>query len=147
MSATDATWALQVGIKAALAASPVTALLAAGAASIFDDVPEEELFPYVTIGEIQTDADETCTELGQEHLATINVWTSRVSRAGGTVGYEGRKAARDIVAAIHTALNHATLTVTGFVCVNVLYQFSDVFREDEDTYHGVIRFRVVTEPS
>ena len=144
----DATWELQKALKTALAAnSTLIALLAEGAKSIFDDVPEEEHFPYVTVGDIQSNANETDTELGQEHIVTINTWVARSDRAGGTAGYEGRKLARDIVSAIYDALNHASLTLSGFAFVNMLYQFSDAFREDEDTYRGTIRFRAVTEPT
>jgi hypothetical protein len=144
----DAAWEVQKALKAVLCANAtLTALLASGAASILDDVPENEKFPYVTIGDIQSLADETYTELGQEHICTINAWTSRTDRAGGTKGYEGRKTARNIIAAIFDALNHKTLSPTGFVNTNMTYQFSDVFRDDADTYHGAIRFRVVTEPA
>lgn len=143
----DATWALQVGLKTALgAANAVTKLLAGADKSILDDVPAEEHFPYLTIGDIQSQENETMTELGQAHLVTINAWVSRTDRAGGTKGYEGRKLARDILSAVFDAINHTTLTLAGFVNTNTTYVMSDVFRDDDDTYHGVIRFRVVTEP-
>ena len=72
----DATWEVQKGVKAALgAAATVTGLLADAAKSILDDVPEDEHFPYVTIGDIQSRENETMTELGQEHIVTINAWT------------------------------------------------------------------------
>lgn len=146
--ATDAAWELQKALVTKIAAdAPTIALLAGGAASIYDDVSESAHFPFITVGQIESDAWETNTELGQEHAITINVWSSRDDRAGGTEGYEGRKEARDIVGALHTALNRASLTIAGFTCVNLTYIFSDVFRDSDNTYHGVIRFRAVTEPS
>jgi hypothetical protein len=144
----DATWALQKALRTALAANAaLTALLADGANCILDDVPESEKFPYITIGDIQSNENETMTELGQVHTVTVNCWASRKDRPGGTTGYEGRKVARDILAAVFDGLNHAALTLAGFVNTNTEFQFSDVYRDDADTYHGVIRFRVVTEPA
>lgn len=145
---TDPAWALQKGILARLAAnSALVALLPYGAASIFDDVPEDEKFPYVTIGDIQTNEWDTSSELGAEHVETINVWTSRGDRANGTAGYEGRKSARDILAQIYQSLHQAAFNLDGNRLVNLRFQFSAVLREDAEAYHGVIRFRAVTEPS
>lgn len=144
----DASWPVQQAIFAALAVdATLTALLADGADSIFDDVPEREAFPYLTIGDIQSSAADTKTEGGQEHTATLNVWTKRSSRTATETGHEGRKQARLILDAAIAVLNHATLTVTGFVNTGTYYLFSDVYRDDDNTYHGVARFRVVTEPA
>jgi hypothetical protein len=145
--ATDASWELQKALKASLAGySTLTALLADGANSILDDVPGEELLPYVTVGDIASDENETMINLGQVHTVTINAWAARTSRAGGTIGHEGRKKAREIISAVIDRLNHASLSMTGFAAINVIYQLSQVFREDADTYHGIARFRIVTEP-
>lgn len=147
--AADAAWEVQKALRAKLAAdAPLITLLANGADSIFDDVPEEELFPYITIGDIESEENETCTEAGgQEHIVTINTWASRSAQAGGTVGYEGRKRVRDIIDAVNAALNRASLTLTGFTADNMTYRVSGAHRDDDDTYRGFIRMRIVTAPT
>ncbi len=55
------------------------------------------------------------------------------------------KAIADVVRA---CLDGASLTLTGQTLIDILYQGEEAVREtDGETFHAVIRFRVVTEPS
>ena len=124
-----------MAVKAALDAnSSLLALLADGADSILDDVPETERFPYLTIGDLQAGDWGTATERGLEHILTVNVWALR-------------RPARDILQQVYESLHEATLAVSGSSFVNCRFQFEQVLRDDTDTYHGVARFRIVTEPA
>ncbi|HKJ60662.1 MAG TPA: DUF3168 domain-containing protein [Hyphomicrobiales bacterium] len=49
--------------------------------------------------------------------------------------------------AIRAALDDAELTLDGNRLINLTHQYSDLKRdEDGETWHGVMRFRAVTEP-
>lgn len=132
----SASFALQRAVFAALSAdAALVALL--GSEKIYDDVPQRTGFPYVSFGQ-STERDwSTATEDGAEHLVTLHVW----SRAAG------RKEARMIVEAVRAVLHDAPLALVGHRLVNLRHEFSDTRRDpDGETYHGIVRYRAVTEP-
>ena len=114
------------------------ALVAAlGGARIYDEVPREAEFPYVTLGEARlldasSDGGET-----QEHQLTLHAW----SRKGG------HREAHVIAGALLQALDDAPLSPSGHRLVNLRFTIADIRREsDGRTYHALVRFRAVTEP-
>ena len=131
-----ASWALQQAIFDALTGdAPLIALL--GAARIYDDVPQRTPHPYVTIGQSTIRDWSTGTDDGAEHLLTLHVW----SRAGG------RREAHEIMGALRDAVHDRLLPLAGHRLVNLRHELSEARREaDGDTYHGIVRFRAVTEP-
>lgn len=133
---TDAAWPLQQAIHQVLAGdATLTALL--GGADIFDDVPADRAFPYVTIGQTVARDWGTATEDGREHLVTLHAW----SREGG------RREANEIIAAIDAALAAGPVAVAGHDLVSLRYEFSEARRDpDGETFHGIVRYRAVTEP-
>ena len=132
----SSSWALQTSLYAALAAD--TALVGLlGVPRIYDDAPQRSAFPYVTLGQSALRDWSTATEAGDEHLLTIHVW----SRA------EGRRETNEIIEAIRAALHDGSLLLDGHRLVNLRYESSEARREpDGQTYHGIVRFRAVTEP-
>lgn len=132
----SASWALQQAIFAALSGdSALTALL--GGARVYDDVPERAAFPYVTFAP-GLERDWSVGEaVGSEHAVTLHAW----SRGAG------RKEALAIIDAVRTRLHDAALTLSGHRLVNLRHESSDVRRDsDGETFHGIVRFRAVTEP-
>ena len=129
--------ALQTAIFSALAADPALAAIA-GPPRIYDDVPQDAAFPYLSFG-ASIDRDwSTSTEPGEEHLFTLHVW----SRA------RGRREVFAILAALRAALHDRALALTGFRLVNLREEFAEARPDpDSDTYHGVLRLRAVTEPA
>ena len=68
---------------------------------------------------------------------TLHVW----SRAAG------KKKVHEIMTTIEDLLHDQALPVTGQTLVNFRHEFSDARRDnDGETYHGTVRYRVVTEP-
>jgi hypothetical protein len=131
----SASWALQQAIFAALSGdSALTAVL--GSARVYDDVPERAAFPYVTFAP-GLERDWSVGEaVGTEHAVTLHVW----SRGAG------RKEALAIVEAVRSRLHDATLALTGHRLVNLRHESSGVRRDtDGETFHGIVRFRAVTE--
>ena len=132
-----ATSALRAAIHDALIAdSGVTAAL--GGAKIYDEPPRNATFPYVTLGEARI--IDASSDLGptQEHQLTLHAW----SRQGG------HKEAHLIAGALLSALDDAPLSPVGHRLVNLRFAIADIRREpDGRTYHALLRFRAVTEPS
>lgn len=134
----DASWPLQQAVYSALTgASAVTALLAS-ASAVYNHVPQDSAFPYITFG-VDTAADwGTKTEQGQAHTLDVHVWSR----------YRGTKEARQVLAAVYGVLHEqpGALSVSGHTVVEVRYRFSRVVRDPDGlTYHGVAQYQVLTE--
>jgi hypothetical protein len=129
-------WPLQKAIFAALSADATLAALIGDPPRIYDDPPGNSALPYVQIGD-GTETDwNTSSDTGAEHQLAIHVW----SRAGG------RMEARAILSAIYDVLHDAALTLEENRLVNLRFTLSQVWREaDGETYHGLARYRAVTE--
>ena len=126
-------WSLQRGIYQALANSSEL-----GGTRIYDDAPQAASYPFITLGQSLVRDWSTGTEDGAEHLLTLHVW----SRAGG------KKQVHDIIEAIKSALHDQPLTLVDQDLVNLRHEFSEARPDpDDDTYHGIVRYRAVTEPA
>lgn len=103
---------------------------------IYDDVPEQEVFPFVNIGEdtgIQWDTDNSN---GVESTLTIHVWSRE----------PGRRECKEIMQVIYGALHRTEISVDTMDTVFLLWEFSETFLDpDGKTRHGVMRFRYIGE--
>jgi hypothetical protein len=134
---TTAPAALRAAIHQALIADGALGA-ALGGARIYDEPPRHAAFPYVTLGEARiVDASGDGAPL-QEHQLTLHAW----SRQGG------HREAHVITGALLSALDDAELSPAGHRLVNLRFAIADIRREaDGQTYHALVRFRAVTEPS
>lgn len=132
----SATYHLQKAVMAALLQDgPLASLL--GAHRVFDSVPYNQPFPFIVAGEITSTDWDTGSERGFEHTFVLHIW----SRSGG------KMQTFEVASAVYEALHERALTVEQHDLVNLRHQTTDVRREDDgETYHGVMRFRAVTEP-
>lgn len=106
-------------------------------ARIYDAVPGDTGFPYLTLGEAQVEDWSAGEAEGREHWLSMNVY----SRSGG------RAEVKAIMGAVHRALHDAALTLDGYALINMRFQSAETRREsDGTTWRGTIRFRAVTEP-
>lgn len=109
---------------------------ALGGAKIFDHAPANVLFPYVTFGRTSVYDWSTGTEKGTEQLLSLHVWSKS----------KGRKETLDIMDMVRTSLDDAALTLDEHNLVNLRLEYSEIrFEEDLTVYHGLLRFRAVTE--
>lgn len=129
--------ALQTGLRTTLLADP--GLVAAlGGEHVFDDVPRDPPFPYITVGEIETRDWSTQTSRGHEHTATVNLWSR----------YRGRKQVQELIAEVDRVLDGAEPVLADHRLVNLSVVFWTAVRDsDGETYHGIVRLRAVTEPA
>ena len=129
-------WALQKALFSHLSSDTELAAVLGGA-KIYDDVPRDAEFPYVTFGESVVRDWSTGTDEGFEHIVTLHAW----SRANG------RRESHEIVGVLRSSLHDNALTVDGHRLINLRHEFSESRREpDGETYHGIVRYRAVTEP-
>ena len=129
-------WSLQRGIYQALAGSPTLGALLGGT-RIYDDPPQAASYPFITLGESTLRDWSTGSENGDEHLLTLHVW----SRFGG------KRQVHDIIEEIKGALHDKPVSLIDHHLVNLRHEFSEVRPDpDGDTFHGIVRYRAVTEP-
>ncbi len=128
--------ALQKAVFAALVAdSGVGALIGD---RIYDAPPRNATFPYASFGEARASDWSTGTEDGAEHRLTLDVWSRE----------RGKAECWAVLEAIQAVLNDAALTLDGQALVNLRFETAETRRDpDGITWHGVARFRAVTEPA
>jgi hypothetical protein len=106
-------------------------------ARVYDDPPAEAIFPYVTLGRMESRPADSSDRDASEHVVTLHAWSR----------YGGRAEALDVIAALRAALHNTPLDIDGRRLILMLASFSDVFRSgDGRTTHGVLRLRAITEP-
>jgi hypothetical protein len=109
-----------------------------GGPKVYDEPPRAAAFPYVTLGEARIADFSAGDEPAEEHQLTLHAW----SRQGG------HREAHLITGALMQALDDAALTLAGHHLVNFRFSVADIRREaDGRTYHALVRFRAVTEPT
>lgn len=132
----SSSWALQQALYAAVTGSASLAALI-GPPRVYDDVPQGTPFPYLTLGQSTLRDWSTGTDDAEEHILTLHVW----SRAGG------RKVMHEVMDALRATLHDQPLALSGHRLVNIRHEISEARRDpDGETYHGIVRFRAVTEP-
>lgn len=133
----DSQLAVQASLVAALQAdSSVTGLLASGAASVLDHVPQNTPFPYLVVGEATTAAFDSKTEDGMDQLISLHSWST----------HSGLSEIKAIMASVVDTLDRASLSVTGHDLVDISFVSSEAKLEKYGvTRHGIQKFRVLTE--
>lgn len=129
-------WALQVAIHQRLSAD-ASLLGLLGGPRIYDHVPRNTAYPIVTFGQSVAREWATGTEDGEEHILTLHVWSE-----GGS-----REQAHSIMGALKRVLGGAALPLNDHRLVDIRHEFSEARPEaDRESYHGIVRYRAVTEP-
>jgi hypothetical protein len=129
--------ALQKGLRGALVANAgVTALVST---RIYDEPPQNVVFPYLRFGDITPTAADTDTTVG----VSVDITVEAESRAAS-----GRVEAVRMVEAVRAALHRqeTSVTVTGFTLVELIFQTHSVTRDpDGRGYTAVIALRALLE--
>lgn len=129
--------AVQRAIYATLKASSALSNAFAGPPRVYDDVPKNPAFPYITIGDDQiTDdgSDGECVD-AQEIFSTIHVWSREL----------GKIECKRINDAVRMALT-ADFAVEGFALTLAQFRDSRVLQDpDGITKHGIVTFRFLID--
>lgn len=112
----------------------IKTLLADISAPVFDDPPQEQDFPYVTIGDTaESPLDDSCTRRWLV-TSTIQVWSR----------YDGYKEVKEIQAEIDTALVNMSTVLNDYQILPIQPDTANVFRDpDGETRRGVQTFNVI----
>ena len=101
---------------------------------VFDNVPDNQTFPYITIGEGDWNDRGSHSTEGLTGSITINTWSQA----------RGRKTVLDIQAEIDRILHNTNVSISGWSIISLRRDFSTILVEDDNlTYHGVSRFKIL----
>ncbi|MBY0569011.1 MAG: DUF3168 domain-containing protein [Hyphomonadaceae bacterium] len=129
--------ALLEAMRAALLADAGVQAALGAPARIYDEPPPDVIFPYVTLGRMESRSTDASTADALEHAVTLHVWSR----------YGGRAEVLDIIGALRAVLHNGALAIESRKLVLMFAVFADVFRSgDGRTTHGVLRVRAITEP-
>ena len=129
--------AMQKGLRAALAANAGMAALVG--ARIYDEPPQNVVFPYLRMVDINPAAFDTDTTEGAEISISVEAYSRSAS---------GRVEAAQMAEAVRAALHRqeTSLTVSGFTLVELIFQTFNVTRDaDGRGYTAVIVFQATLE--
>lgn len=113
---------LQKGLRAALVADAGVAELVS--TRVYDEPPQDVVFPYLRFGDIQPSAFDTDTTEGAE--VTVSIEAHSRSASGRVEAVQMVEAA---VAALHR--QEASVTVLGFNLVELIFETYSVSRDGE----------------
>lgn len=134
---TDPFWSLQRAVYAHLRADAGLAAEIGDPPRVYDDPPDDAVFPYLALGETRA-RDWPGVVGGLEHEIRLYAFSR----------HAGRREVKRIIAAVYDALHEAPLAPDGLHLVSLRFVFADAFqRQDGETYQGVARFRAVTQPA
>lgn len=131
----SAGWSLQKSVVQALKSdAQLNALL--GGVRVYDFVPQRAAYPFVSLGNSVVRDWSTSSESGFEHALTLHIWSKA----------KGKKQCLQIISSVRRVLHDVALVVEDHPLVNLRYEFEDVRLDpDGETFHGIVRFRAVTE--
>ena len=135
-----ADWELQVAIVARLASLDELASLVGDPPRIYQRVPPQPLFPYITIGDGHV-ADSSVQDLAAEDVwPDIHVWSRAQSRS------EGKRIAAIVKAALHERQDLLALAENR--CVYLRHQATRQLDDpDGTTWHSVVTFKAGMVPA
>jgi hypothetical protein len=131
-------WALQVAVRAALAADAGVKAQLGDPPRVYDDVPDDPVFPYLTFGRSESRPFDADASGVAEHVLHLHLWSR----------YAGRGETKGAVAAVRTALQSLSVVAEGFHCSALRATYTDIFGAgDGRTTQGIIRLRALSEPA
>lgn len=129
----DPMWPIQVAIFQALSDD---AALNAFVTGVFDHVPKNTAFPYVSIGEVSTTPRGAHDRFGARSTITLHGWST----------YSGKKEIGEIANHLMRIFDHQPLDVEGFHTVYVHHEQTVTQTErGNDIRHVAVRFAIETE--
>jgi hypothetical protein len=109
--------------------------LSADVTGVYDDVPEDAQYPYVTISTVASSPDNELGEYGRQTVVQLDVWSA----------YRGFAEATGILSHIERLLDRQPLPITGHSTVAVRHASVTALRDpDEDIRRITARYTVTT---
>ncbi len=122
---------LQSAIFSQLTADSSLAGLISG---VYDHVPDDAIYPFITIGESQMRDNSNVQNAGTDQHISMRIFSREA----------GRKQAATIMERVVTLMHQGTLTVSGQQVLLVRFVSSTItLLDDGRTYQGRLNFRVL----
>ena len=129
---------LQGAIVSVLSADSALQTLIGNPVRLYQQVPPNPTFPYVTIGRSSEDDDSVENLDASEIFPDIDVWSDPPAKDWVEC--------KRICSAIRRALHNTELTLTENRCVQIQHRITRTFTDaDNITRHGVVTFHAYTE--
>lgn len=137
MAGGSSLWLLQKSVYGILTSD---AQLMSKIVGVFDFVPDNSNFPYVSIGEFTANPNQTMDRYGQEVTMTIHIWSQSIDPHA----YAGMKQIEDIMEDIQRLLASSTFDIELWGNVGCWGDFSQTMLQgDGITRHGILRYRLI----
>lgn len=109
---------------------------ALGGAKVFEQVPANVMFPYLTVGRTSIYDWSTATERDSEQLLTLHIWSKA----------RGKQETQAIMRFIRQRLDAVPLALGSHHLIKLRFEFAEI-RHDDDfaVHHGLVRYRAVIE--
>ena len=135
-----ALWPIQKAIYTTLSGDATLMALATG---VFDEVPGDQPYPYIVVGEGTESPLECMSNYGNEDTVNVHIYDS----AGPLSDHAGwKKSVNDILSRMDTLLHYQDLTLEGFTPkATVKYDGGQTLKQG-NIRHFVARYRVVIMP-
>ncbi|GGV80488.1 DUF3168 domain-containing protein [Streptomyces thermoviolaceus] len=125
-----ALWPLQQAVYAKLTADTTLMGLVSG---VYDEVPEDVEFPYVTLGSITELPDDAHDRQGLTAQVVLHIWSK----------YHGYREAAEILAAMDQVLDRKPLAVDGFTDISIAQAQHQSMRDSDPTIRHInVQYRV-----
>lgn len=103
---------------------------------VFDDVPDNQAFPYIVIGDATEVPANTFGQNGYEATVTLHIWSR----------YKGFAEALQILDEVNRILDGKNIVCEGLGDVFCWYEFSETMRDpDGITRHIPVRYRIISK--
>ena len=131
----SAFFAVQDALYTALTADAGVQALLGSPARVYDHVPPDAAFPFLTMGAMQAEAFDTADHDGVAQRVTLRAW-SRM---------RGRKEIKAIMDAVYARLHGGTLAISGRKLVLCRFMAAEAALDDDGlTYHGMAQYQIIT---
>lgn len=101
---------------------------------VFDQVPQDTVFPFIVISDMQANNLSNLAKGGIEHRITLDIYSREA----------GKKQVADIMGILENLLHNNILAVTGQTCVTMEFISNSIHLENDGwTYQGIIELRVI----
>lgn len=138
MSVINSSRILAASLHSALSGNAAIRAALGTPARLYDDAPEDPVFPYLTYGATRSEDEGADDAPLTAHTLTLHVWSR----------YGGRAEVFDLLHIISSALTSADLSPSGLSVCGLNITYTDVFRtSDRRTLHGVLRLSIKTQPT
>lgn len=132
----SAFFAIQDALYEALRADSGVQALLGSPARLYDHVPPDATFPFVTLGTMQAEPFDTNQHAGTRTRAMLHIW----SRA------RGNKETKSIMDALSNRLHGGALSIVGQQLVFCRLQSAATDLDDDGlTHHGLLQFQLITQ--